>query len=215
MGDQANASGSERGAERRERVMEAALGVIADRGLAATRISDIAERAGMSAGHVMYYFRSKDLVLMEALRFVEDRMHEEVGVELASIAPGQKRLRRLLELNLPDGPADPGWALWLEAWTLASHDETVRVLVAELETRWIELLTDVVRSGIDAGAFRCRTVDAAVTHIYATVNGLAVQVVTGAAGTTFDVALKVCMRAAGSELGFKLMRSRTDVGGGR
>ena len=104
--------------------MEAALGVIADRGLAATRISDIAERAGMSPGHVMYYFRSKDLVLMEALRFVEDRMHEEVGAELAAIAPGPKRLRRLLELNMPDGPADPGWALWLEAWTLAPHDES-------------------------------------------------------------------------------------------
>ncbi len=195
--------------------MEAALGVIADRGLAATRISDIAERADMSPGHVMYYFSSKDLVLMEALRFVEDRMHEEVGTELTSIAPGQKRLRRLLELNLPDGPADPGWALWLEAWTLASHDEVVRLLVAELEARWIELLTSVVRSGIDAGAFRCRAVDAAVTHIYATINGLAVQIVTGAAGTTFAGALQVCMQAAGSELGFNVVRSHTDVGGGR
>ena len=193
--------------------MEAALGVIADRGLAATRISDIAERAGMSPGHVMYYFRSKDLVLMEALRFVEDRMHEEVDDELASIAPGPKRLRRLLELNMPDRPADPGWALWLEAWTLAPHDEVVLELVTELEARWVGLLTDVVRSGIEAGAFRCDDVEAAVTHIYATINGLAVQVVTGAPGRTFDAALQVCMRAAQSELGGGVVRPRADVGG--
>ncbi len=195
--------------------MEAALAVIADRGLAATRISDIAERAGMSPGHVMYYFRSKDLVLMHALRYVEDRMHEEVGGELASIPPGPKRLRRLLELNMPDGPADPGWALWLEAWTLASHDEVVRELVAELEARWVELLTEVVRSGIEVEAFRCRAVEGAVTHIYATVNGLAVQVVTGAGGMTFDEAVHVCMRAAGSELGFKAARPSKRAGGRR
>jgi AcrR family transcriptional regulator len=189
--------------------MEAALAVVADRGLAATRISDIAERAGMSPGHVMYYFRTKDLVLMEALRYVEDRMHEDVGVELASIAPGRKRLRRLLELNMPEGPADPGWTLWLEAWTLASHDRIVRELVRELEARWVQLLGEVVRSGVAAGAFRCRDMDAAVTRIYATVNGLAVQVVTGAHGTTFDTAVRTSMRAAASELGFTA--KRTDV----
>lgn len=193
--------------------MEAALAVIADRGLASTRISDIADRAGMSPGHVMYYFRSKDLVLMEALRFVEDRMHEEVDAQLASIAPGPRRLRRLLELNMPDGPADPGWALWLEAWTLAAHDHGVRELVAELEARWVGLLGEVVRSGVAAKAFRCRAVDKAVTHLYATVNGLAVQVVTGTGGMTFDEAVEVCMRAAGSELGF--MTARPSKRGGR
>ena len=203
MGARVDASGGERGAERRQRVMEAALGVIADLGLAATRISDIADRAGMSPGHVMYYFRTKDVVLMEALRFVEDRMHEEVGGELASIAPGPERLRRLLELNMPDGPADPGWALWLEAWTLAPHDEVVRELIAELEARWVGLLTEVVRSGIESGTFRCDDVEAAVTHVYATINGLAVQVVTAGRGMTYEGALQVCMRAAESELGFR------------
>src|SRR3990172_9488420 len=156
---------SERGSERRERVMEAALGVIAERGLAATRMSDISERAGMSSGHVLYYFRSKDRVLMEALRHVEDRMREEAETELASIAPGPDRLRRLLELNLPDGFADPTWTLWLEAWSISPHDEATRAVVAELEGRWVSLLADVVRSGVDAGAFAADDVEAAVTPL--------------------------------------------------
>src|SRR3972149_11549481 len=172
----------ERGRERRERVMEAALGVIAERGLAATRMSDISERAGMSPGHVLYYFHSKDRVLMEALRHVEDRMHEEAETELASIAPGPDRLRRLLELNLPDGLPDPTWTPWLEAWSIAPHDGAIRDLVAELEGRWVSLLADVVRSGVDAGAFASDDVEAAGTHLYAAINGLAVQVVTGVGG---------------------------------
>ena len=192
----------ERGRERRERVLEAALEVIAERGLAATRMSDISERAGMSSGHVLYYFGSKDLVLVEALRHVEDRMHEEAEIELASIPPGPDRLHRLLELNLPDGLADPTWTLWLEAWSIAPHDEATRAVVAELEGRWVSLLVDVVRSGLEAGGFVCEDVDAAVTHLYATINGLAVQVVTGLGGLNAAEALTACMRLAAAELGF-------------
>jgi AcrR family transcriptional regulator len=189
-------------AERRERVLDAALDVIAERGLAATRIVDISERAGMSAGHVLYYFGSKDRVLVETLRHIEDRMHRDARVELAAIAAGPDRISRLLELNLPDGLADPGWTLWLESWTLAPHDGAVRDLVAELERAWIALLDEVVRDGVEAGSFVCPDIDAAVARLYATINGLAVQVVTGVADLTPARALEICMEVAASELGF-------------
>jgi len=194
--------------------MEAALGVIAERGLAATRMSDISERAGMSPGHVLYYFRSKDRVLMEALRHVEDGMHHEAETELATLPAGPERLHRLLELNLPDGLADPTWTLWLEAWSIAPHDEAIRGLVAELEDRWVRLLADVVRSGVEAGAFVCEDGDAAVTHLYATINGLAVQVVTGLGGLGAADALAVCMRLAASELGFGDAKGPGETGPG-
>ena len=190
-----------RGEDRRARVLNAALEVIAERGLSETRMSDIAERAGMSAGHVLYYFRTKDLVLMEALRRVEERMHDEAAGELATFPPGPRRLRRLFDLNVPDGPADPGWTLWLEAWTLAPHDEAIRSLIAELETRWIALLADVVRSGVVAGAFRCRDEAAAVRRLYAAMNGLSVQVVTGATGIDRASAVEELEGFAASELG--------------
>jgi AcrR family transcriptional regulator len=192
----------DRGKERRERVLDAALEVIAERGLAETRMADISERAGMSPGHVLYYFRTKDLVLMEALRHVEDRMHEDAEIELASLPSGPDRLLRLLELNIPDGLADPGWTLWLEAWTLAPHDAAIRSLVSELEERWKRLLGDVIRSGVEAGTFACDDVETSVTRLYAAINGLSVQVVTGVAGTTPAGALDACMRLAASELGF-------------
>jgi AcrR family transcriptional regulator len=206
----------ERGQARRERVLDAALEVIAERGLAATRMSDISARAGMSPGHVLYYFRTKDLVLMEALRHVEARMHDDARGELEALPPGPRRLRRLLELNIPSGVADPGWTLWLEAWTLAPHDAAIRELVDELEQRWVGLLADVVRSGIEAGAFTCPDPGGAVTRIYATINGISVRVVTGVGGLQEREAIETCMASAATELGMKrprVPRPRTAVGG--
>lgn len=188
---------------RRVQVLEAALEVIASRGLANTRISDISARARMSSGHVLYYFKTKDMVLMEALRFVEDEIHETAERTLPAVPAGTKRLEALLKLNLPEGPGDPRWMLWLESWTLAPHDPHVAGLTSDLDRRWIGLLARVVRDGVDAGAFSCGDVDAFAGRFSALFDGLAVQVVTGSHGRTPGSALRACLDAAAAELGFR------------
>src|SRR5437870_210453 len=141
---------------RREAILEAALEVVAERGLADTRMSDISERAAMSSGHVLYYFKTKEALLMEALRFIEDRVHEAADEELRRLEPGAPQLRRLVELNLPTGSGDVRWMLWIEAWARAPHDERIVELITELDHRWIERLGSTVRDGVRAGALSCR-----------------------------------------------------------
>src|SRR5437763_6526095 len=126
--------------ERREAILEAALEVVAERGLAETRLSDISERASMSSGHVLYYFKTKEALLMETLRFIEDRVHESADRELRSLESGALRLRRLVELNLPTGRGDVRWMLWIEAWALAPHDDRIVELITELDPRWVRRL---------------------------------------------------------------------------
>ena len=55
--------------QRREQMLRAALEVIADRGYADTRIADVAERTGISPALVIYYFKTKDQLLTEAIRY--------------------------------------------------------------------------------------------------------------------------------------------------
>ncbi len=54
--------------ERREQLLLAALKVFARRGLAATKIGDIAAAAGMSHGLVYHYFNAKDDIYIELTR---------------------------------------------------------------------------------------------------------------------------------------------------
>ena len=55
--------------QRREQMLHAALEVISTRGYADTRIADVAERAGVSPALVIYYFKTKDHLLTEAIRY--------------------------------------------------------------------------------------------------------------------------------------------------
>ena len=49
-------------------MLRAALDVIAERGFPDTRIADVAERVGVSPALVIYYFKTKDHLLTEAMR---------------------------------------------------------------------------------------------------------------------------------------------------
>ena len=55
------------GEQRREQMLRAAQDVIVERGYADTRIADVAERTGTSPALVIYYFKTRDQLLTEAI----------------------------------------------------------------------------------------------------------------------------------------------------
>lgn len=187
--------------KRREAVLEAALEVIVERGLAHTRMSDIAARAGMSAGNILYYFESKDDLLMELLRRSEDLLLLQAHEEFEALPSYADRLRRLTELAAPSGRSDPAWIVWLEVWSWSPHDERIGKGHADLDRRWIEILSDVVRAGQEAGEFRgdVDPTDFAVRY-GAMMDGLAIKVVAGIDGMDVERLREMCNAMAAREL---------------
>ncbi len=58
----------ERGALRRDAILMAALAEFSDRGFAATRLEDVARRAGIAKGTIYLYFRDKETLFQELVR---------------------------------------------------------------------------------------------------------------------------------------------------
>src|SRR5881394_3984765 len=61
-------SRASRSAERREAIVAAALEEFAARGFAATRLDDVARRAGVAKGTIYLYFRDKESLFQELVR---------------------------------------------------------------------------------------------------------------------------------------------------
>lgn len=188
----------DKGRARQDLVVEAAIAVIAERGLANVRISDVAERAGMTPGHVTYYFPTKNALLMDAIRRSEEEFTAGLAERLARVDDPWRRLHRYLELALPAGPRDPAWLLWFEVWAAAALDPEVAAVHEELDARSRTVLADVIRHGISRGAFRHPDPDRAALVLSATVDGLATQLALGAAGLTRAEVLHLCREAAGA-----------------
>jgi AcrR family transcriptional regulator len=77
---------SRKGERTRARLLEAAKHVFEERGFLEARISDIAERAGLSHGAFYHYFDSKEQVFREVAKAVDDRLSEPM--ESVILAPG-------------------------------------------------------------------------------------------------------------------------------
>jgi AcrR family transcriptional regulator len=78
--------------ERPRQILDAALAVFAERGLAAARLDDIAKRAGLSKGTIYLYFPNKEELFREVIRnsviaFIEraEERLEELGDPLQAL----------------------------------------------------------------------------------------------------------------------------------
>ena len=161
---------------RRPQILAAAAEVIAERGVAATRIADVAERSGVSPPAVLYWFDSKEQLLAEALTADDDRFYEELSERLAEAATPAERMVALIET----AAADDDFALWMELWTWALRDADLRAARERFDSRWRATIEAVVADGVAAGEFGADVDPAqAALAIAALIDGLTVQAALG------------------------------------
>jgi len=189
-------------AQRREALVRAAIDVIGERGLSGTRVADIGERAGISPGHVLYYFEGKSEIFTLALRTIEDDLRADALAAFEQRASAAERWRWLIERSAPAGPGDPRLMLWLQAWEQAPRDPDVAVVLAELERGWLGLLSEVVEYGRGTGEFRLDDAADFAVRFAALMDGLTIQVVVGLGTLDRERMLEICVRVSRAELGF-------------
>ncbi|MFI1828023.1 TetR family transcriptional regulator C-terminal domain-containing protein [Streptomyces sp. NPDC020412] len=174
----------------REAVLRAAMDTIAERGLDALTMAGLGRDVGMSSGHLLYYFGTKDELLLRTLEWSEGRLGAERGALLARPAPAAARLDAYVRLYLPDGPRDPHWTLWLEVWNRSAYaDDAARARQAAVEDAWHRDLVALLVEGVAQGEFRPVQPDRFATRLRALLDGLSVHVAVGLPGTDRESAL--------------------------
>lgn len=183
-------------AAREELVVGAAAQAIAERGFANVRVSDVAERAGMSPGHVTYYFPAKADLLMRAIRQSEEALVAQVADELMEVPDPWERLDRLVGLSAATSHGDPGWVLWFEVWSNAALDPDIARVHDELDRRWRMIVSDVIRYGCAQGAFQTDDPEETALLLSAVIDGLSIQLTLGSTDVGRGDLLRLCQKAA-------------------
>jgi AcrR family transcriptional regulator len=191
--------------QRREQMLQAALEVMAERGYPETRIADVAERAGTSPALVIYYFKTKDQLLTEAIRYSEDNWYAAGTRRMAAIPTAAGQLEELVAMScLPEADAEPvsSWGLWLDLWAQSVRHPEVAGVRQKSDERWRETISALVLAGQEAGEFG--PVDPAdfAIALSALLDGLAVQIALGDTVVSPHRAFELSMRFAAKELGF-------------
>ncbi|RST06913.1 TetR/AcrR family transcriptional regulator [Streptomyces sp. WAC07149] len=166
------------GDEARGRAMRAAIAVIAEKGTAGLRMSDIAERAGMSTGHILYHFGKKDRLLLEVLAWSQAELWARFREAADRAASPAEKLELFVRFYLPRRQGDERYALWTQVM-LQHHDEAGRRILTDLLDGWDERLEAILREGRDLGHFADVDLPGFTIRAVAMLSGLAEDVMFG------------------------------------
>lgn len=125
----------------RTRIMEAALGLFAGKGFAATSISDIAGAAGISKGLMYNYFAGKDELLEHVLQMLLGRVSEVFAPALAVTDPC-KRLEALIRTSFEMLKSDP--AIWKMFITLSLQLDKQSNAYAIVSSYWSNMFSNAI-----------------------------------------------------------------------
>ncbi|GAA2863797.1 TetR family transcriptional regulator C-terminal domain-containing protein [Streptosporangium fragile] len=200
-GGGARSSRADQADQRRAELLDAARRVVLERGLASTRVADIAKATNVSGGLIHYHFATKDDLITEMLRSTSDTEVQRLKEIAAEPGTAVQRLDRVLRFYIPASRSDQSWILWLDAWAVGVREEHVRTILLELEGAWIEILGRVIAEGVAAGELVCDDPQGSAERIDGMLDGLVVRYTLHAGNMSRSRLLHHARVAAAREVG--------------
>jgi AcrR family transcriptional regulator len=153
---------------RPDEILAAALASFAERGFAATRLEDVAARAGVSKGTVYLYFNGKEQLFEAVVRARLLPNLERVEALLATFeGPSASLLERLLLTMAEVVGSQLGAIPKLVIAEAGNFPELARFYLDEVVRRGLRLIGAILRRGIARGEFRAVDVDHTVYCVIA------------------------------------------------
>ena len=152
--------------ERRSELLQCAVDLALESGLARVTARRVAQRAGVAQGLVTHHFGSIDSLIAATFEHV-------AAADRPMLSPGETPLesvQRLIGYWLSHG-RDAEAILWLDAWRESAHRPAVRQAVVKQMERDIAELGALIERGIATGEFPRATTSTAM-RVLALIDGL-------------------------------------------
>ena len=142
---------------RRADLIGACRAAILERGMTGLKLSHVAERAGMSASSIFYYYPALTDLLQEVEREAVDRFCAARAEANSALAAGRadprQRLVAMIHSGLPTGPGDELCILLYELGSVARRDPSHAARHIALYERQVAIYLGILEAGAASGVF--------------------------------------------------------------
>lgn len=146
-----------------QKILDAAVEVIAEHGYFNSPISAIAKRAGVADGTIYLYFKSKDEVLRTAIDTTFARFYQQVEEKFETLNGPREQLEYIAEVHLASHQVNRSMAVLMQTEMRQSAK-----FIAEFShhhlVKYIQIVREVIRRGQQEGIFRQDISDGVVAH---------------------------------------------------
>jgi AcrR family transcriptional regulator len=139
-------------------------------------LQDIADDAGVSKGLLLYHFKSKDNLLLAAMRWALDRTAKRIREAIADATDARAALGALVDAVFVAPEANRDFNLfYLDLVEHAARVTAYEELPELMRTVINQLYAQVIQRGVDEGVFDVADVDAAASVMRAQIEGTFLQ----------------------------------------
>ena len=157
-------------------ILRAAYHVMARSGSNRLNLQDIADRAGVSKGLILYHFQSKATVLQHAMQWALVETARRIRASLESADDPNDRLGPLLDAIFVSAQANRDFQLvYLDLIEHSVREDAFAELPAMTRGIIEALYADVVRAGVEDGVFAVDDVDEAALLMRVVIDGTFLQ----------------------------------------
>jgi TetR/AcrR family fatty acid metabolism transcriptional regulator len=151
------------GSEKYQRILDAAVEVIAENGYFHSPVSAIAARAGVADGTIYLYFKSKDDVLRTAIDKMFEQFFGQVEKEFETLKGPREQLEFIAQVHLESHAVNRSLAILMQTEVRQSAK-----FIAEFShhhlVKYIGVVREIIRRGQAEGIFRADVSDGVVAH---------------------------------------------------
>jgi AcrR family transcriptional regulator len=183
---------------RREQIVDAAVAVIAEQGIQNLSLSEIENKVAMSRGQLMYYFRTKEDILLAVfdrlLRLMCQQHAEPANHPFAGMS-WLEVIRHLLGVVMEQPPQEPAFpALQYTFLSQISHRPDFRERLAGLYEHWRQRGAEHLAQDLQSRpAVRPVSPRVLSTLVQAILHGLAMQTAADPAAVDADAVIEMCI----------------------
>lgn len=151
------------GSDKYQRILDAAVEVIAERGYFNSPVSAIAKKAGVADGTIYLYFKSKDEVLQTAIDSTFGRFFGQIEERFRSLTAPRAQLEYIAQVHLESHSLNRSMTILMQTEMRQSAQFLARFSHHHL-ARYIQMVREVIRRGQEQGIFRRDISDGVVAH---------------------------------------------------
>ncbi len=161
----------------------AVVELIAECGVAAVSMRDVAEASGVSVGRVQHHFGTRRNLMHRAQEWYLKSVIDHIAhISAGPGDPWDKLMRMCLHAST-GGDQDLRAGIWIDLLAESRRDPEVRLIVGEINARWCAVMEESIAEGVAAGVFHpALAVQEAAQMLVMFVDGVDVAELTGPPG---------------------------------
>lgn len=162
-------------------ILQAAMQVFSQNGIAKTKMADIAKVAGIGKGTIYEYFRSKEDIFGEAFQFFNQNTEKELQKAITSTDDPIEKLHLLFDVSLSEFIESSGdfAAIMMDFWAegIRTKDEKIMNIInlEQIYTDFRQMIAGILDDGIRKGVFRVVDTQSLSAVLIAAMDGVMLQ----------------------------------------